>query len=259
MAFSFLSALTATAPRLKTDAGHTPAMAVFMAAAGLAAASVAYMVAGLLAVFGAVFWFQLPPGEQDVLANMATQPGQFTVVAQQALVVLLVVALVFLFQSKAIRSIFQLPAQRNVLLPALCLVLLVSFVYAGVLLFFVPEVILNDLKPFIEALKSNSWILLAVAVCIGAPLSEEFMFRGFLFSALASSPLGVLGATLVTNTAWTALHSQYSIYGLIDIFLIGLVLSWLVWRTGSVWVSVFCHAIYNTIVFFGLLAYVNIG
>jgi membrane protease YdiL (CAAX protease family) len=36
--------------------------------------------------------------------------------------------------------------------------------------------------------------------------------------------------------------------GIIEVFLIGMFFSWLLWRTGSLRVAIFCHAIYNSLV-----------
>ena len=83
---------------------------------------------------------------------------------------------------------------------------------------------------------------------VGAPVSEELLFRGFLFSALAKSRFGLLGASLLTSAVWTSLHSGYSIYGLIEVFAIGLFLAWLLVRTGSLWITIICHMVYNTAV-----------
>ncbi len=104
---------------------------------------------------------------------------------------------------------------------------------------------LNSLMPIIRF--DPPWAAL-LAIGIGAPLSEELLFRGFLLPALSRSRLGFAGAALVTTAAWAALHFTYSIFGLAEVFLIGLYFSWLVWRTGSLWVPMFCHAAYNTIV-----------
>jgi membrane protease YdiL (CAAX protease family) len=83
---------------------------------------------------------------------------------------------------------------------------------------------------------------------VGAPLSEELLFRGFLFSGLAKSRLGLIGTGLLTAVLWAALHFGYSIFGLLEVLFIGLYFSWLLVRTGSVWVTIFCHAVYNTII-----------
>src|SRR5262245_6962419 len=83
--------------------------------------------------------------------------------------------------------------------------------------------------------------LLAVIV---APLEEEIVFRGFLLSALAQTRLGFWGAAVISTALWTGLH-EYSVLGLAKIFGTGLVLSWILWRTGSLRVTIFCHAVNN--------------
>ena len=57
----------------------------------------------------------------------------------------------------------------------------------------------------------------ADVIGIGAPLSEELLFRGFLFSALAKSRLGSRRGR-PDLALWTLLHVGYSIFGLIEVF-----------------------------------------
>ena len=104
-----------------------------------------------------------------------------------------------------------------------------------------------DLRPFAR-LFSEQWVLALLIVGIGAPLSEELLFRGFLLSALAGSRVGFWGGALITTGLWTALHAGYSAAGIVEVFLIGLFFSWLLWRTGSVRVAMFCHALYNSLI-----------
>jgi hypothetical protein len=108
------------------------------------------------------------------------------------------------------------------------------------------EALIRDLAPAAELLRSTAWPAALVAIGLGAPLAEELLFRGFLFSALAGSRLGIVGTTLVTNALWTALHAHYSPWGLAEVFLIGLILSWALVRTRSVLTPIAYHAIYNT-------------
>jgi len=129
------------------------------------------------------------------------------------------------------------------------LILLVSAVYSAIAFSFVPEAVKSDLGPFIEILRMNGGLLLGLAVAIGAPLSEEFLFRGFLLPALAKTRLGFWGAAVISTSLWCGLHAQYSLAGLGIVFLIGLLLSWQLWRTGSLWVPIVCHGVYNALVF----------
>jgi len=110
-----------------------------------------------------------------------------------------------------------------------------------------PQDMYADLRPFVR-LFGEQWVLALLVVGIGAPLSEELLFRGFLLSALARSRLGFAGGALVTTSLWTALHAGYSLAGIAEVFTIGLFFSWLLWRTGSLRVPMFCHALYNSLI-----------
>jgi len=116
-----------------------------------------------------------------------------------------------------------------------------------------PEVVLGDLRIFSELLHGESGILALLIIAVGAPLSEELLFRGFLFSGLAKSRLGLIGTSVLTAVLWTTLHYGYSIFGLLEVLAIGLYFSWLLVRTGSLWAPIFSHAVYNTVI--GLVLY----
>jgi len=132
----------------------------------------------------------------------------------------------------------------------------ITGIWTAALMLWSPETVITDLRPFQEMMKGGALAVLII-IGIGAPLSEELLFRGFLFSGLAKSRLGLVGTSLLTAAGWTALHAGYSVAGLLEIFVIGLYFSWLLVRTGSLWVPIFCHAVYNTVV--GLvLVFVNL-
>jgi uncharacterized protein len=119
--------------------------------------------------------------------------------------------------------------------------------YNAIIYLLSPSSMVGDLKPFAELLQRIDWWLLVAVVGVGAPLSEELFFRGFLQSAFAQSRLGYVGAALITTATWTVLHAGYSVAGLLEVFLIGLYFNWVLWRTGSLWVTIFCHGFYNTL------------
>jgi membrane protease YdiL (CAAX protease family) len=119
-------------------------------------------------------------------------------------------------------------------------------VLAGVQHALLSHDILTDLRPFVGLVTGPDWPLAAAVLGIGAPLSEELLFRGFLLGALARSRLGFWGAAAISTLGWTALHWGYSLAGLAEVFAIGMLLSWLLWRTGSLRVTILCHAVYNS-------------
>ena len=125
--------------------------------------------------------------------------------------------------------------------------------WTGALLAWKPTAVEQDLRPFLVLLNGDMRWPILLAVCIGAPLSEEFLFRGFLFSGLAKSRIGVIGAAIITTLLWTSLHAGYTLFGMVEVLGIGFYLSWLLVRTGSLWVTMFCHGVYNTVVAMALL------
>jgi uncharacterized protein len=86
-----------------------------------------------------------------------------------------------------------------------------------------------------------------VAALIVAPVAEEIMFRGFLFRGWARSDraLAAVPAIVVISALWAALHVQYDWTGIAQIFVIGLFLGWMRWRSGSTLLTVLLHALFN--------------
>jgi membrane protease YdiL (CAAX protease family) len=129
---------------------------------------------------------------------------------------------------------------------ALLVMLILMLPYNVLVLTFAREQVVGDLKALTGPLDSNAAVLFAIVIGVGAPLSEELLFRGFLLGALSKSRLGFAGAALVSTLGWTALHAGYSFLGLFEVAVAGLIFSWLLWRTGNLWVPIVCHGVYNT-------------
>jgi len=173
---------------------------------------------------------------------------------QLGLVVFTVLAAGFFASSRAETLALRAPRGGWVVLPlALIPMFAVTAAWTALLMWWRPDVVIGDLRVFKELLEGNAALLALLVIGVGAPLSEELLFRGFLFSGLAKSRLGLVGTGLVTALLWTAMHVGYSLFGLIEVLAIGLYFSWLLVRTGSIWVTIFCHAVYNTVV--GLVLY----
>lgn len=126
------------------------------------------------------------------------------------------------------------------------LAMAVLFGAISALLWFVdPKGAMGDLTVYSGLIRSDAWWLAVLVIVVGAPVMEELMFRGFLFPALARGPFGVVGAVLTTSAAWSALHAGYSVMGLLEVFAVGLYFAYVLVRTGSLRVPMFCHAAYN--------------
>ncbi|MGE0630466.1 MAG: lysostaphin resistance A-like protein [Hyphomicrobiaceae bacterium] len=112
-----------------------------------------------------------------------------------------------------------------------------------------PDHFTADLRPFADLAKSDAAWVAAIVVAVGAPLSEELLFRGFLLPALTKSKLQFWGAALLSTLAWTVMHWGYSAVGMIEVYIIGLYFCWLMWRFGSLWLTIALHAFYNALQF----------
>jgi uncharacterized protein len=88
------------------------------------------------------------------------------------------------------------------------------------------------------------WALLVGAV-IFAPAGEEILFRGFLFRGWVRSDRLAWLAIVVISGLWAALHVQYDWTGILQIFIIGLFLGWMRWRSGSTLLTFLLHALFN--------------
>ena len=100
-------------------------------------------------------------------------------------------------------------------------------------------------EAYLSARNSGSLVLFFLAVVIVAPISEEVAFRGFLFRGLSASWLGVSGAIIATSAAWAAMHVQYDTFTLAQIFVIGLLLGWIRWASGSTLLTIMLHMLAN--------------
>jgi len=103
-----------------------------------------------------------------------------------------------------------------------------------------------DTDPFKKLLTSPYAWAAMLLVGVGAPLSEELLFRGYLFRWIAQTPLGVVGAAVGSSAFFSLMHS-YSVIGMTQVFVIGMIFSWILVRTGSLRVTMLIHAIYNSV------------
>jgi hypothetical protein len=87
--------------------------------------------------------------------------------------------------------------------------------------------------------------LLVIALCVAAPITEEFFARGFLYRGWSESLLRVPGAILLSSLVWTSLHLQYDWFFLGEVFSIGLVLGYMRYRSQSIWLTILLHGLNN--------------
>jgi CAAX protease family protein len=87
------------------------------------------------------------------------------------------------------------------------------------------------------------WLWLTLVVV--APISEETLFRGFLFRGWHRSPRDVWPVIIVTAVLWALLHVQYDPFVISQVFAYGLLLGWFRWATGSTILTMLLHGLTN--------------
>ena len=93
---------------------------------------------------------------------------------------------------------------------------------------------------------AEGWLpALLLGAVIVAPAGEEIVFRGFLFRSWARSDRTMWPAIVVISLLWATLHVQYDWTGILQIFVIGLFLGWMRWRSGSLLLTFLLHALFN--------------
>jgi membrane protease YdiL (CAAX protease family) len=116
--------------------------------------------------------------------------------------------------------------------------------------------------PIEELLKARVSILLfGILGVLVAPLVEETIFRGFLYPVIARR-LGVAAGIAITGTLFGLMHAAqlWGGWGQIALLiLVGVVLTWVRARTGTVAASYFVHLGYNGLQLVGYLIYVVSG
>ena len=110
-----------------------------------------------------------------------------------------------------------------------------------------PEYIL-DLNGLLQPESILGFFLLFIAVVIIAPLGEELLFRGFLQQILEKHWKDVTKAVLVTALFFAMIHMNP--YWFVQIYILGILLGFLAWKTKSVLPPLILHGINNAMAMF---------
>jgi len=105
-----------------------------------------------------------------------------------------------------------------------------------------PPELLETLNAGLRAETTLDWILLILGAVIIAAVSEEMIFRGF-FQVSLEMKGDITRAVMIASFTWTITHMN--IYWMIQIFLMGVIIGFLAWRTGSILPPVIVHGINN--------------
>jgi len=87
--------------------------------------------------------------------------------------------------------------------------------------------------------------LLWFTFVIAAPVAEEIIFRGFLFRGWVTSQHSATAGILAISALFAVIHIQYDWFGILQVFLIGLLLGVARWRSGSTVLTILMHVLIN--------------
>ena len=208
--------------------------------------SILAFLAGQFVGFGALLW--LRRGDWDSLLLTSFDGVLVTIfIVLSNPIVIGVLAIAARLARATLTEYFALkwPSPRDL---GLAVVSLVGLIAAGdALLYSTGRDLVTSfqLQSYTTAAAAG-WVpaMLAAAIVV-APAGEEAMFRGFLFRGWVRSPRSAWPAIVAISLLWAILHIQYDWTGMLQIFVIGLFLGWIRWRSGSLALTFLLHALFN--------------
>jgi len=95
-----------------------------------------------------------------------------------------------------------------------------------------------------------TFALLAVIIVLLVPLqsaAEEYVFRGLIMQTLGAWVRSPWPGILVSTVIFTVGHTQYELWGLLSVGVMGLGFAILVWRTGGLEAGIAFHVVNNVV------------
>ena len=102
------------------------------------------------------------------------------------------------------------------------------------------------MQELVEQLKITSvhnGIIIILTTAIIAPVVEEMLFRGYLQKVLEESWEDITKSILVTSLFFALVH--LNTYWIVQIYLLGMLLGYLSWRTNSIIPGIILHGLNN--------------
>jgi CAAX protease family protein len=135
--------------------------------------------------------------------------------------------------------------KRGELIVAVICVVVIDLAFDGLLYVTGRDIVAPFQVESYRTAQNAGWLFwLMVAIILAAPLGEELAFRGFLFRGLAR-PGFELHAIGIISVVWALLHIQYDWLGMAQIFVLGMVLGWFRWASGSTTLTIIMHVLIN--------------
>lgn len=108
---------------------------------------------------------------------------------------------------------------------------------------------LEFMRPLYDSAEPK-WLLI-LAVTVLAPVYEEVLFRGVMWSLVAqqfAKPIHAFwAASLVSSVLFAVVHLQYDAYGMVTIFVLALLFSLARVMSASLWLPILLHVFNNSL------------
>lgn len=117
---------------------------------------------------------------------------------------------------------------------------------------FVPGINLGEKQDLGLNMSSSGLVLVPIyiALAITPAISEELLFRGFLYNRLRHKKLGGVLAAFITSIIFAFMHGQVNVA--VDTFILSMIMIYVFDIRKNLWVTIFMHLIKNTVAFVGL-------
>lgn len=188
--------------------------------------------------------------ESTIIESMLSPSGIAITFLLQALLIIPVLLWASHFAHQSWREILAFRAVPWRMMGFWVLVYCGYFVVQSLLELIAPP----DLGDIMTPLAGSKHLGLAFALIVLAPLIEELIFRGYLFTAWRPTKLGLWGTVILTSLIFTSIHAeQYSGLLLLYLFVFSVILGLAREKTGSIWTPIALHVLNNSIAVFTLL------
>jgi CAAX protease family protein len=208
----------------------------------------AYLIASVVAFVALYLWdpttFRVDLDFSDAMKD--AQYVSLTTIVTNVILVALLVVVIWIARAKAKDYLAMTwPSRQEVAIGLASLVILLPALDALAFVLgqpIIPSFVIDIYK---SAQSTGSLPLLWLAIVVAAPVAEEVIFRGFIFRGWVRSTQRPMLGILVVTVLFTIIHIQYNWFGLLQVFMIGLLLTWTRWRSGSTLLPMVMHVIAN--------------
>jgi hypothetical protein len=99
------------------------------------------------------------------------------------------------------------------------------------------------------------FLILTVVMALLPAVAEEFCFRGTIQQTLYRTNLGPLGAIIIGGLSFSLFHGEFNNF--LAIWCMGIVLGFLYYYSGSIWLNIAAHFFNNFIIVLGKFAFMR--